>query len=236
MRNSNFISVVAVVCGILIVGAAVGYFAIRPGSGSGDSVSNKGSANVTSEPVPARTVPNTAPGSRSGGSDLTAKTRTKRPRHPAGNSADGTNALASVPPDLITNWEDKLDELLTADGEDSDKAKKMLEMFPHLPQDGQVEVAQHLSNLISDADYAPLGQFLTNSAMPEDVLDVLMGDALNRPNSVKLPILLEIAQNTQHPKAEEAKDMMELFLEEDYGTDWALWKTKMDAWLKENPD
>jgi len=137
---------------------------------------------------------------------------------------------------LITDWEDKIDQILTSEIPEADKAKKMLEMFPRLPEDGQVEVAQHLSNLVSDQDYPSLERLLTNSALPESVLEVLLGDALNRPNGLKLPALLEVARDAQNPKAGEAKDILQLFLEEDYGTDWNTWQAKVDQWLKENPD
>ena len=63
-----------------------------------------------------------------------------------------------------------------------------------------------------------------------------MADALNRPNSVKLPVLLQVAQESDNPKASEAKDLLELYLDEDYGTDWNQWQTKLQAWLKDNPD
>ena len=109
-------------------------------------------------------------------------------------------------------------------------------MFPRLPEDGQVEVAQHLSNLVEDEDYASLGQLLKNAKLPEPVLDVLMGDLLNRPNAVKLPLFLDLARDPAHAKAEEAKDLLELYLDEDYGTDWNKWQQKMREWLKENPD
>ena len=89
---------------------------------------------------------------------------------------------------------------------------------------------------MSDQDYAPLGKLLTDSNLPEPVLDVLIVDVLNRPNSLKLPLLLEVARDAQHPKAGEAKDLMELYLEEDHGADWTKWQTKMEQWLKENPD
>jgi len=56
---------------------------------------------------------------------------------------------------------------------------------------------------------------------------------LNRPNSVKLPQLLQVTQNPDHPKADEAKDLIELYLDED---DPAKWPDKMQQWLKENPD
>jgi hypothetical protein len=112
----------------------------------------------------------------------------------------------------------------------------MLEMFPKLAPDAQEEVAHHLSNLTPDEDYAPVANLLTNSSLSESVLDVFMEDVVNRPNAVKLPLLLEVAQNPQHPGAQEAKDVLELFLEEDYGTDWTKWQAKMQDWLKENPD
>lgn len=150
--------------------------------------------------------------------------------------ATNQNAAPVASTNLITDWEDRLDNILGGEGEDAAKAKQMLEMFPNLPEDGQVEVAQHLANLTPDADYAPLGKYLADPNTPEGVIDVLMGDLLNRPNSVKLPLLVDVARNTTNPKAEEAKNLLELYLEEDYGSDWGTWQAKVDDWLKANPD
>lgn len=135
----------------------------------------------------------------------------------------------------MTNWEDKLDAILTSEKPDPEKAKEMIEMFPHLSPDAQEEIAHHISNLTPDENYS-LGQFLTNSALPEAVLDVFTEDVLNRPNAIKLPLLLDVARDPQHPKAGEAKDILELFLEEDFGTDWTKWQAKLGQWLKDNPD
>jgi hypothetical protein len=148
---------------------------------------------------------------------------------PAAGSATSTN--------LISVWEDKLDEILgSTNSPEGDKARQMLEMFPQLPVDGQEEVAQHLSNLLPDQDFGLLQVYLTNASLAESVLDVLLDDVLNRPNSLKLPALLEVARSPQHPKAAEAKDFLELFLEEDYGNDWDRWQAQMQEWLKNNPD
>jgi hypothetical protein len=146
------------------------------------------------------------------------------------------SSLPAAPVNSITNWEDKLDDILGSDTEDTNKVTQLFAMFPRLPKDGQEEVAQHLSNLVDDPDYAPLGQLLTNAKLSPDVLDVLMADLLNRPNATKLPTLLEIARNPDHPNAGEAKDLLELYLDEDYGTDWTTWQQKMQEWLKDNPD
>ena len=137
---------------------------------------------------------------------------------------------------LIADWEGKIDDILGSDSEAPDKAKRMLEMFSRLPEAGQVEIVKHISNLLPDAEYAPMGQLLMDPQLPEDVLDGLMADALNRPNSVKLPVLLEVARTPQHPKADDAKDTLGVFLDGDYGDDWAKWQAEMEKWLKENPD
>jgi hypothetical protein len=137
---------------------------------------------------------------------------------------------------IITNWEDQVDQILAAEGTVEAKAKQMLELFPRLPEAGQVEVAKHLSNLVSDQDYAPLGQLLADPRLPQEVLETLMADVLNRPNSLKLPALLEVARTAQHPKATDAKGVLGFFLEADYGDDWPKWQEKIQQWLKDNPD
>ena len=148
------------------------------------------------------------------------------------NEAD----LSAVATNIIAQWEGKVDAILTSEGKEADKAKQMLELLPRLPEDGQIEVAHHISNLLPDQNYAALGKLLTNSTLPEPVLDVLLADTLNRPNSLKLPALLDVAREPGNPKAGEAKELLTLFLEQDYGTDWNLWQSKVEVWLRDNPD
>jgi len=140
------------------------------------------------------------------------------------------------PEKVVTNWEDSLEEVLASDDEDTDKVTQLLTMFPRLPAEGQDEVAQHLSNLVEDENYAPLLRLAVDATLPEEVLDTLLADLLNRPNATKLPAFLDIAFTPNHPKAEEARDLLELYLEENYGTDRATWQKKTEEWLKENPD
>jgi hypothetical protein len=152
----------------------------------------------------------------------------------ASKSAAGTNTTASA--GASSEWENQLDQILSADTSDDEKAKRMQQIFLTLPEEGQIEVAQHLSNLVGDENYASLLQFLTNPTLSEPVLDVLLADALNRPNSLKMPALLSVALDSRNPKAGEARDVLELFLEEDYGDDWTAWESNMRQWLRNNPD
>jgi hypothetical protein len=219
-KFATVLKTAGVIAGVILVGVLVGWWGSR----------SRG-------PGPAAPVPAPKP--------VEAVEHTNVPKPPV--TAVATRVLdapkeTTQPPvpnlsaNIITNWEDRLDQVLGSEGEDSAKAKELLDIFPRLPPAGQEEVAQHISNLTADKDYAPLGQYLTNYTLPGPVLDVLMQDLLNRPNSVKLPLLLDVAREPQHPGSSEAKDLLELYLEDNYGNDWNKWQEKLQQWLKDNPD
>jgi len=229
--------IVGIIVVVVGIGIAVGWFGgskpntanhDQPNSGDAEQSTPGTNPNQTVLPKPIEIVKSKAPKHHAPGAGSNSVTGAGASTQPGTSAANPTNG--------IPDWEDKVDAILISEGEDADKAKKMMEMFPKLAPDAQEEVAHHLSNLTPDEEYTPLGNLLTNSALPEAVLDVFMEDVLNRPNTVKLPLLLQVAQNPVHPGAQEAKDVLELFLEQDYGTDWATWQTKMQDWLKENPD
>ena len=142
----------------------------------------------------------------------------------------------------IADWEQKIDDVLTAQDDEGAKAKRLLEIFDRLPEDGQVEAAQHISNLLPDEQYAELSKRLVDPKTPEGVLEVLMTDVLNRPNKLKLDALFDVARVPNHPKAEEARDVLEVFLDDvDWDAvkasgNWDLVRAEKDKWLKENPD
>lgn len=142
----------------------------------------------------------------------------------------GTNLPAS------TNWEDSIDAIVGSDDADTNKVKQLFALFPKLPPDGQEEAVQHLSNLVEDTNYAQLGALMTNDSLSEGVLDELLADLLNRPNSLKLPMLLDLAQDPDNAKSAEAKDLLELYLGDDYGTNWSTWQSSMNTWMQQNPD
>lgn len=142
----------------------------------------------------------------------------------------------------ITDWEQRIDDVLTSQEDETLKAKKMLAMFPRMPEDGQVEAAQHISNLLPDDQYADLAKLLLDPKLPEEVLEVLMTDLLNRPNGLKLDNLFEIARMQNHPKGEEARDVLEVFLDDvDWDAvkasgNWESVRQAKDKFKAENPE
>lgn len=136
----------------------------------------------------------------------------------------------------IADWDHKIDEILRANPDNSDAANSataqmLINLLPTLPAEGQGEAAQHITNLLADKDYSKVMPFLKNPATAEEVLDVLVTDLMNREDSVKLPALLEIAKVPNHPTREEALTDLQIFLDEDYGNDFAKWEAAMKAYL-----
>ena len=217
-KFSKIFLVLGIIAGVLILGGLIGIFAGR----------NRLNPSPAATPTPATMDAQAA--SPTGVNPTVHALANPVDTNP-GETAPATAAVSGI----LTNWEEKVDEILGADTDDTNKVQRLFALFPHVPAESKSEVAQHLSNLVSD-DYARLGELLKDATLADDALDVLMADALNRPNSMKLPQLLEVAQTPSHPKADEAKDILALFLDEDFGTDWPKWKEKMTDWLKDNPD
>ena len=152
------------------------------------------------------------------------------------STAATSKPTATPKPAEIAEWDNKIDEILRANPDNSDAANSataqmLINLLPTLPAEGQGEAAQHISNLLADKDYSKVMPFLKNPATAEEVLDVLVTDLMNRPDSVKLPALLEIAKVPNHPTREEALTDLQIFLDEDYGNDFGKWETAMKAYL-----
>ena len=47
---------------------------------------------------------------------------------------------------------------------------------------------------------------------------------------------LEVARTPDHAKAQQAKDLLQPYLVQDYGSDWVKAQEKLAVWLKEHPD
>ena len=141
-------------------------------------------------------------------------------------------ALLDIP---ATVGEQKLDDILLGDDDENGKADKILALIPLAPADAKQELAQHLVNMVQDDHYDGAAAMLTNAVTPVEVSDVLMNDLLNRNNTLKLPMLLAIASNPDHPLKDQALDLLGLLTQEDNGTNWDQWSTTISTWLENNP-
>ena len=212
---------IGIIAGIVAVGVLIGWLGVS---------TSKPSAEI--QPVAGDTAPPPAP------KPLVTPQPNPAPMPPVAQKSNlvATSRPAPPPAEVLTNWEEKVDDILGADTDDTNKVAQLFDLYPRVPDDAKTEIAQHLCNLVSDTNYPQLAELLKDPKQPDAALDVLMADALDRPNSLKLPALLDVALTPDHPKAAEAKDILTLFLDEDLGTDRNAWEQKMQEWLKENPD
>jgi hypothetical protein len=157
-----------------------------------------------------------------------------QPVHATAEEPAQTAAPELTEATVSTNWEQSLEGILLSDDDDNTKADHILALIPTAPPDAQAELAQHLVNMVQDDHYENTADLLTNSTTPSAVSTVLMNDLLNRNNNLKLPTLLDIARTDDHPLKDQAREMLELLLQEDHGSNWDDWSTSINNWLTQN--
>jgi hypothetical protein len=131
-------------------------------------------------------------------------------------------------------WEDHLDDILLADENEDAKTDKILALMQYAPPEAQEELSQHLVNLAMDTHYDGVSNLLMNVNTSTNVSEVLLNDLLNRDNKLKLTMLLKVFETPDHPMKENAHDMLQLFVQEDYGTNNVEWEKAVAEWLKDN--
>jgi hypothetical protein len=129
-----------------------------------------------------------------------------------------------------TAWEQQIDRVLTSQLAVEEQAQQLQSVFYSLPMEGQVEAAGHLANLTADEDYT-LGDIICDERAPLEALQLLMTDLSRRPDAIRLPMLIRIAEVTNHPFRAEALEDLTFLLQEDHGSNWAAWEAAVQKKL-----
>ena len=137
-------------------------------------------------------------------------------------------ALTGVAP----AWEATIDQILRSNVSEAQMAQMLIAILPTLPEDGQIEAANHIVNLLPDSEYASVRPIVLNASLPESVLSVFFTDLMNREDPTKLNAFLDIAQEPNHPFHDEALSDLQIYVGEDYGDDWGKWKSAVAEYLK----
>jgi hypothetical protein len=149
--------------------------------------------------------------------------------------------IADQPAVQMTDDDRKIDEVLRlatsgTDQDNTNTAQRLINLLTQLTPEGQVECVSHISNLLSDEEYARIMPVWKNPTFNPDVLDSIYTDMMNRDDKVKLPALLEAVRLPTHPQHEEAKSTLEVFLDNDYENDFGKWERAVKAYLKKQAD
>lgn len=139
-------------------------------------------------------------------------------------------------PAVAVDWYEKIEALVNSGAEDRQVAHQLVAWMPKMPDSNQVDAAEYVVDLLPDDAYGSVIPMVTNSLTNPEVLDVFMTDLLNRPIATVLPLFLDVARNPQHPRHDQARDYLELFVDQDYGNDWEAWDRAVRKYVRENPD
>jgi hypothetical protein len=156
------------------------------------------------------------------------------PAAPANAEPLATNTLTEEDaPKKPMMVEAQISEVAGSQHTAGEKAAELFKIFTQLDPQGQRKVALAAVSQVDDAHYALIGKYLLDPKLDPRVLSVFMTDTLKRPNSVRLPLLLELAQMNGHPLQAESRELLTALLQKNYGTNWTKWQEAVTAQLAE---
>ena len=141
--------------------------------------------------------------------------------------------LAAAPSPVVA-WEDRLDQLLTAETDTATTVRGLVSSMRQLPPEAQEQYAAHAVNLCGDEQFALLGEIYLNAQTPQVVTETIFSDLLNRPDEIKLPLLAKTLRNAAHPMAGKAEEVLRTYI----GLAPGMippngWEQSVDAYLKQ---
>lgn len=127
-------------------------------------------------------------------------------------------------PEMPAAWDAQRDDILRSSAAPEAKAQRLLTLLPGLSPEDMEEAAQHLANLLPDERFSTAADYLTNPAAPASVRTVLLAELSNRPERIKLPLLLAVARDPENPQAEAAREFLTPYLPANVETNWPAWE------------
>lgn len=200
----------------LILVAAI-WYVLRP-SESGLNPASSSTESPLKEEVPSA-------------SNLIPSSPGKQPDAAQRTDKKGVSSPMPVPKTEIAQWEYRIDEALRSQADHSAIALSLLSQVPAMPGEGQTAAAQHIVNLIADKDYLQVLPYIKNPRMETGFQEIIVAESLNRPDEVKLPVLLTAARTPKHPMAETAVSVLSVLLDANHGTDWSKWEEAVNKAL-----
>ena len=119
---------------------------------------------------------------------------------------------------------------------DTEKVERLLTMVSELSGNGKKIAMDYATQLITDEDYLRQRPRLLRLANSDELREVVMLDMLTRDDGIKMPSLVELLSAPSETTRSEAREILALFLEQDYGTDPKKWHEPLMKWLAENED
>jgi hypothetical protein len=117
---------------------------------------------------------------------------------------------------------------------DAEKVERLLAQVPQLPTREKSIAMDYATQLIEDEDYVRMRPRLLRLADTDALREVVMLDMLTRDDGIKMPSLVELMKTPSETTRNEAREILEAYLEQDYGTDPQQWDAPVRQWVAAN--
>lgn len=87
---------------------------------------------------------------------------------------------------------------------------RVRDAFREMTEENRMEEVHHAMNLLPDESIAVIYGVLFDKTQPEDIMDVIFSDILNRDEAIKILMMREIAKDPTHPMYEESVRILEI--------------------------
>lgn len=115
------------------------------------------------------------------------------------------------------------------------KIEALITAAPAFSLDDRLAALQVAMELIPDEDHPKYRLRLLRSAGTPELRDLIAHDALSRGEEIGLPVLLDILRLAPgDEERRDIRDLLEAYLEHDYGADADAWEQPVKSWLAEH--
>lgn len=168
----------------------------------------------------------------------------QRPARPIDPSEDPTDArpMAVKYSEFYRKpeWEQDIIKLAgRLDMTDDRKAVALLNKAYTLPDEpAKVVAVEQATRLMSDQQFKQLKPQLMglNDTGSEDMQETILRDILTRAENVRMPALVDLLRRPPYPGQQEIREILEAYVDVDYGTDISKWDAAVHKWLIDNDE
>jgi hypothetical protein len=121
-------------------------------------------------------------------------------------------AMAADEDGAAPAWRTQIDEALGVAGGPEAMAEALYRLLPGLPPEGQEEAAFEMVALLGSDNYTLARNLLLSASTPPGVWSVVLDDLEGRPDSLRLPVLRELADG---PRRVEVRRVLDAIAAED---------------------
>jgi hypothetical protein len=173
-----------------------------------------------------------------------AEEASQRPARPVDPSEDPTDTrpMAVKYSEFYQKpeWEQDIIKLAgRLDLTDDHKAVALLNKAYTLPEEpAKVLAVEEATRLMSDEQFKQLKAQIMglNDTGSEDMQQTILRDILTRAENVRMPALVDLLRRPPFPGQQEIREILEAYVDVDYGTDIPKWDAAVHKWLIDNEE